>query len=74
MPPTTLLALMLATYAIPIVFVYYKYRIATDATAARSISSIITSQEPFITFSENAPPHPSRPHSKPGTSSQRVCS
>ena len=56
MPPTTLLALMLATYAIPIVFVYYKYRIATDATAARSISSIITSQEPFITFSENAPP------------------
>ncbi len=56
MDPTTLLALMLATYAIPIVFVYYKYRIATDATAARSISSIITSKEPFITFSENAPP------------------
>ncbi len=56
MPPTTLLALMLATYAIPIAFVYYKYRIATDATAARSISSIITSKEPFITFSENAPP------------------
>ena len=56
MLPTTLLALMLATYAIPIAFVYYKYRIATDATAARSISSIITSKEPFITFSENAPP------------------
>lgn len=75
MLPTTLLALMLATYAIPIAFVYYKYRIATDATAARSISSIITSKEPFITFSENAPPpYPSRPHSKPGTSSQRVCS
>ena len=55
MPPTTLLALMLATYAIPIVFVYYKY---STATATRSISSIITSKEPFITFSENAPPPP----------------
>ena len=29
MPPTTLLALMLATYAIPIAFVYYKYSTAT---------------------------------------------
>lgn len=44
MPPTTLLTLMLATYAIPIAFVYYKYSIA--ATATRSISSIITSKEP----------------------------
>ena len=51
MYPTTLLALMLAAYAIPIVFVYYKY---CTSTAARSISSIITSKEPFITFSENA--------------------
>ena len=51
MRPTTLLALMLAAYAIPIVFVYYKY---CTSTAARSISSIITSKEPFITFSENA--------------------
>ena len=78
MPPTTLLALMLATYAIPIVFVYYKYSTAaTAATDPRSISSIITSKEPFITFSENAPTppaYPSRPHSKPGTSSPRVCS
>ena len=56
MPPTTLLALMLATYAIPIAFVYYKYSTAATATAARSISSIITSKEPFITLSENAPP------------------
>ena len=55
MPPTTLLALMLATYAIPIAFVYYKYSTAT-ATATRSISSIITSKEPFITLSENASP------------------
>ena len=75
MPPTTLLALMIATYAIPIVFVYYKYRIAaTDATAARSISSIITSKEPFITLSENAPPPTYSRCSKPGTSSLRVCS
>lgn len=73
MDPTTLLALMLATYAIPIAFVYYKYSTATDATDPRSISSIITSKEPFITFSENAPPPYSR-CSKPGTSSQRVCS
>ena len=57
MLPTTLLALMLATYAIPIVFVYYKYTTATT-TAARSISSIITSKEPFIMLSENAPPPP----------------
>ena len=57
MPPTTLLALMLATYAIPIVFVYYKYTsTVAAATDPRSISSIITSKEPFITFSENAPP------------------
>jgi hypothetical protein len=57
MRPTTLLALMLAAYAIPIVFVYYKY---CTSAAARSISSIITSKEPFITFSENAsrPLHP----------------
>jgi hypothetical protein len=57
MPPTTLLALMLATYAIPIVFVYYKYTsTVAAATDPRSISSIITSKEPFITLSENAPP------------------
>ena len=74
MPPTTLLALMLATYAIPIAFVYYKYSTAT-ATAALSITSIITSKEPLIMLSENAPPPPQfSPHSKPGTSSQRVCS
>jgi hypothetical protein len=75
MPPTTLLALMLATYAIPIAFVYYKYS-AAAATATRSISSIITSKEPFITITDNnAPPPPTYSRcSKPGTSSQRVCS
>ena len=59
MPPTTLLALMLATYAIPIAFVYYKYSTATATATARSISSIITSKEPFITITDNnAPPPP----------------
>lgn len=73
MPPTTLLALMLATYAIPIAFVYYKYSTATATATARSISSIITSKEPFITITDNnAPPPPH--HSKPGTSSPGVCS
>jgi hypothetical protein len=72
MPPTTLLALMLATYAIPIAFVYYKY---SAAATARSISSIITSKEPFITITDNnAPPPRYSRCSKPGTSSQRVCS
>jgi hypothetical protein len=52
MPPTTLLTLMIATYAIPIAFVYYKYSTAT----ARSISSIITSKEPFITITDNNVP------------------
>ncbi len=54
MDPTTHLAIMLAAYAIPIMFVYYKYRTAS-AAATRSISSIITSKEPLITVSENIP-------------------
>jgi len=53
MDPTIHLAIMLATYAIPIMFVYYKYHTADAAT--RSISSIITSKEPFLTFSEIIP-------------------
>jgi hypothetical protein len=48
---------MLATYAIPIAFVYYKNSIATT-TATRSISSIITSKEPFITITDNNAPPP----------------
>ena len=55
MDPTVLLVLMLATYAAPIIFVYYKY---STATAARSISSIITSKEPFITITDNNAPPP----------------
>lgn len=59
MDPTVLLVLMLATYAIPIAFVYYKYSTATaTATATRSISSIITSKEPFITITDNNAPPP----------------
>jgi len=45
MNPTILLTLMIAAYIAPVAFVYYKY---TTATTARSISSIITSQEPFF--------------------------
>ena len=56
MSPNVLLALMLASYAVPIVFVYYKYATAAaaaaanDSSACRSISSIITSTEPFCLF------------------------
>jgi hypothetical protein len=53
MSPDILLFLMFAAYAIPIAFVYSKYQ----NSATRSISSIITSQEPFISIAENnAPP------------------
>lgn len=54
MNPTIVLACMLLAYIAPVAFVYYKYNTATDsATGTRSISSIITSQEPF--FNEVAP-------------------
>ncbi len=54
MNPTIILACMLLAYIAPVAFVYYKYNTATAAASAtRSISSIITSQEPF--FSEVAP-------------------
>ena len=55
MSPDILLCLMFAAYALPIAFVYSKYQ--DSATTTRSISSIITSQEPFISIAENnAPP------------------
>ena len=47
MDPTIILLIMLVTYAIPIGFVYYKYR---SYSATHSISSIITSTEPFLSF------------------------
>ena len=52
MSPDILLFLMFAAYALPIAFVYSKYR----NSATRSISSIITSQEPFISIAENNAP------------------
>jgi hypothetical protein len=56
MNQTIILTLMLLAYIAPVAFVYYKYNTATatdSATATRSISSIITSQEPF--FNDIAP-------------------
>jgi hypothetical protein len=48
MDQTIVLACMLLAYIAPVSFVYYKYNTASAATTARSISSIITSQEPFF--------------------------
>ena len=56
MSPDILLFLMFAAYALPIAFVYSKYKDAAATT--RSISSIITSQEPFISFADNNAPPP----------------
>ena len=50
MNPTTILTFMLLAYFAPIAFVYYKYKITTES---KSISSIITSQEPL--FNDIAP-------------------
>ena len=54
--PNVILSVMLAAYSIPIAFVYFKY---AAAPLSRSISSIITSTEPFCLFAaaSNAPPH-----------------
>lgn len=53
----SLLVLMLASYIIPIAYVYYKYSStnASDPSSStpRSISSIITSQEPLFTINDN---------------------
>ena len=60
---TQILVCMLAAYLAPIAFVYYKYQ--HSDTATKSISAIITSTEPFVTFAsasatsvphDNAPP------------------
>ena len=50
MSPDILLFLMFAAYALPIAFVYSKYQ--DSAATTRSISSIITSQEPFISIAD----------------------
>ena len=49
MNQTTILGIMLLAYLAPVAFVYYKY----NTGIPRSISSIITSQEPF--FNDIAP-------------------
>ena len=53
----SLLVLMLASYIIPIAYVYYKYSStnASDPSSStpRSISSIITSQYPLFTINDN---------------------
>ncbi len=54
MSPDILLFLMFAAYALPITFVYSKYQ----NSATHSISSIITSQEPFISIADNNAPPP----------------
>ena len=76
MGPNTILGIMIASYIAPIAYVYYKYRAnATNASGTRSISSIITSQEPLF-LRENdtgGGAHNIRHYSKRGTSSPRVC-
>ncbi len=47
MNQTNILGSMLLAYIAPVAFVYYKYNIAVNT---RSISSIITSEEPFLEF------------------------
>ena len=50
----SLLAFMLASYIVPIAYVYYKYADSDKepSSTPRSISSIITSQEPLFTIND----------------------
>ena len=50
MNSTFVLGCMLLAYIFPIAFVYYKYNAQAQETASRSISSIITSTEPLLSF------------------------
>ena len=50
MNSTFVLGCMLTAYIFPIAFVYYKYNAQSQETGTRSISSIITSTEPFLSF------------------------
>lgn len=50
MNSTFVLGCMLLAYIFPIAFVYYKYNAQAQETASRSISTIITSTEPFLSF------------------------
>ena len=49
-----LLVLMLVSYIVPIAYVYYSYAVSdTETSTPRSISSIITSQEPLFTINDS---------------------
>ena len=79
MNSTFVLGCMLLAYIFPIAFVYYKYKAQAQETGTRSISSIITSTEPFILFapdtsSATATAPPPLMYSKPVTLSHFVCS
>ena len=54
-PMNSLLALMLASYIVPIAYIYYNYAGFDREKSAtpRSISSIITSQEPLFTINDS---------------------
>lgn len=50
----SLLMLMLVSYIIPIAYVYYSYAVSeTESSTPRSISSIITSQDPLFTINDS---------------------
>ena len=50
----SLLMLMWVSYIIPIAYVYYSYTVSeTESSTPRSISSIITSQEPLFTINDS---------------------
>jgi hypothetical protein len=54
-PMNSLLAFMLASYIVPIAYVYYKYAESNKepSSTPRSISSIITSTEPLFTIHDS---------------------
>lgn len=58
----TLLSCMLTAYIIPIAFVFYKYKAQSQEMGTRSISSIITSTEPFLSFIPRSSTSPPPPH------------
>ena len=75
MDQNTLLTLMIIAYISPIGVVYYKYSTAVSGAGTRSISSIITSQEPLFAHENDTRGGGNVNHySKRDTSSQRLCS
>ena len=75
MDQNTLLTLMLASYIAPIGVVYYKYSTAVSGAGTRSISSIITTQEPLFAHKNDTGGGGNVNHySKRDTLSPRLCS